>query len=464
MTAAGSQNHIAIVISAEDRASKKVQTLAQSLRRNLGASLRSAALSMISFTAVLSAVGLSITGVAMMVKNWIGEVRDSNRAMAIMQTRLELSGHSADRAAAAIERYRNNLSRTAQAALPGLSAAVADFVASLGQGGLKDLIGQGEILAKMFGVDLTTAVEALGQAYKFGNFAEFNKITGLQIQSLEELERAVALMAKNYEASLTPLEKMWMSFTGALGKMGDALITFVNEKMQLLIDVFSPLLAAWQEKDWVEFAFVGARIAQAIFLGLMQWVLGDEAIKFIQSMFQLNLMGVLKGIGKFLAWVGTSIANMIANAILAFVLGPFVILFGDTIKEALGTFLGNVLPKFFQGGYEMAKNLAQGLVDGLKRFLQQAADTAINWVNEIIAKLNQAPFVNIPKVGGISLGPAPVFSNDRVPTATPQPTSGLMANQTITIPVNIGNRKIETIILEVLNGQVRVREPGLGMV
>jgi hypothetical protein len=104
----------------------------------------------------------------------------------------------------------------------------------------------------------------------------------------------------------------------------------------------------------------------------------------------------------------------------------------------------------------------------MRQFLQTAATTAIGWINAIINAVNQGlrrlGLPTIPNVGGVNLGAAPVLSGGPGTQQPPAPgrAAGMEAMQ-ITIPVHIGERKIDTIVVDVMNRTLRARQPGLGI-
>ena len=206
-TAAGGEN-IAIVIVAEDRATRKIKQVGDSLRKNLGSSVRSAALSMISFTAILSGVGVSVTALLVIAKKFVGEIQKTNRAAALLGLQFRQMGFDADRASSAVGSLRDNLSRTAVQAAAGADRELKLFLATLTEVSLVDLDKMAEQMHRAFGKDQEKSFIAVAEAAnKF--MKPLNDLLGTDFKDFKEAQVGVQERFENWLAMRTALERMW---------------------------------------------------------------------------------------------------------------------------------------------------------------------------------------------------------------------------------------------------------------
>lgn len=497
MTTAGGNQHIGITIEAQDRASRTIQNVGQSLRKNLGSSVKSAGLSMLSFTSILSAVGLSITGLIVLTKNWIGSIRDSNRSLAIMQTRLELSGFSADRTAAAVERLRNNLSRATTAALPGFTKATQDFILSLGGPALKQLDELGKKTVEAFGGTQKQAIEAISQALQ-GNFDALNKLTGLNLKHIDEVVPALEKAHKNWLESLTPvdevirtLKKNWgetMAFIleqankvlgrdlpGVLEGIGNIIGTFfqlpnlgtdLRKSIEEGIKFVKDNLFGGDEGN-EDMQGIGRSIGLEMVLGLLKWFIGDQATELVRLAWLGNWEAMKEELSKIVPGWGGEVGTWIRDGLIKFIVGDT---FGQKIIDALESESG--LAGTIRGWAERAGILGQGIGRGIGNGIITALESAINlatgfindWISETVAKINSIPGVpnfRAPQIERVSIPrlTAPVTLTPHRQGAGPIPFGAV--GQPLTI--NMNGRQVATAIIEVLNGEIRVRQPGLGI-
>ena len=471
MTTTGGSSHIGIVIEAQDKVSGPVNKIGQSLRKNLGTSLKSAGLSMLSFTSLLGGIGLSLTALIVVFRKWVSEVRNANRSIAVMATRLEVAGFSADRTAAAMERLRSNLSRTAIAALPGLTEAAADFILSLGGPALKDFTDQARILSQVYGVDMKKAMEVLAQAYQ-GNFTEFNKITRAQITSAEEVLPLLTKAYKNFTNELTMGERVWRVF----GQIMRNLFVDKNQVIEWALvfgdagDVigafFDTLFGRNDKKDDEAIQRINDA-AKSWALGLLksfaEFLLGEEAVKIIQEALQGNWAAAWKILREdVLGWGELTWSTALEGA-AKWLKDNLFSWVQDNLIEPLGRIIEAKKSQFMDMGRSIATHLGNGIMDFLQGVLDSVAAQITSWIASVVSQLNRLPFVNVT---------APTITGPRLPRFTapvPTPPGSIHGGNVLgpdppqALIVNLNGREVGRAMLEVLDGQLRTREPGLSL-
>jgi len=491
MTTAGSRQHISIVVEAQDRASRKVKSIGDSIRKNLGGSMRSAALSMISFTSILSAVGLSITGVTVILKKWFGDIQKANRAVALMGVQLRVAGFSTDRANASIERFRDNLSRAALQALPGMDEQLKVMLATMGEGSLKEMDTYAKKLDDVTDIKFEDAFRALAEA-QAGNVKTMNDL-GIAGDDYAEILKNIDEIEKEVLENETALEKMWRNIQDAFSEAVDNMIESANrllgdegipgiilgmidligemtgvtglgEKMRKNIEDSIDFVVAFftsEEGQQSRFSEMGQNFATQIVMGLFGWLIGDTAIELVELAWQGNWNGVWALLKKEAPGWGKDLAFKAGEGFLNYILGPLMDL-SLTAWEFMGSAMESLWNDAKNWGWDLGASIGNGLIGAIEWAINQAVGFINDFLAEAESLLNSVPGVNVDlgRVGGISIPRIPPREGTAniLPQATP-----VTATQSAPLILNVNGREFARATIEVMDGQMRLRQPGLGI-
>lgn len=477
-TSAGSEN-IAIVIQAEDRASRKIKQVGDSLRKNLGGSVRSAALSMISFTSILSGVGLSITALIVVAKKFVGEIIKTNRAAALIGTQFRLMGFSVDRASSAVSRLRENLSRAALQGFATLDEETRKYIASLGDPGLKNLDDLTNMLSEL--ADISKKQAFIDLAKFFAGDTEALKKYNLTVETAVELDRELRRGFQDMLDNQTALERFWRALKNAASQAMRSMVDDVNDAFgdrgivgivrgslniigvafgsaglgDRMAEQMTAVMNAIKNFDLGTVVAKGREIGQRLVLAFWSGVVRNfnlvkSAIETALDMSIAALIPTLLEQGKRMAiWIWSGFKSLLGGALNL----------GRVIMGALR------LPNLFQQGVGLARGLAQGMLNGLRSNLQTVATFLVNRTNDLIGRINRAipRRFELPRVGRITIPRAPQMGGGQfqrhqqgagplqfVPNGFSQPIS-----------IQMNGREVARVVAEVLDGQLRIRQPGL---
>jgi hypothetical protein len=516
-----------IVIEAQDRATGVLQRVSNSLRSTLGTQLRSTIISMVSFSAILGAVGLSISGLVMLFRNWHGELVKTNQAVSRLSLQFKLSGMSVDRADAAINRLRESLSRASLQALPEMDAAIRDNLLSLTPEMRQELDAVAKQMEEMgIGTHAQNFI-ALAEAAA-GNFKPLQEL-GFEVDNLRKFFEEHNLAYKEFLENKTPLEKMWDGIKSRWSAAIDGLIGSINKlldpsswvtRLEGFLNIFglafgqmnlgtrireqiTTAIRFLRDFDYAGVIEFGRNLGIQISLGLLTWLIGESSVEILK----LAIKSLLKqstdndDTDKETAKAGQSLTDRIINAVILGLEGTPLDVIAQLLKW-VQTIRDNASQGFFDAGWELAKKMGEGLRNGALKFLQAAINDAVKWVNRIITVINigrrlagNQPIDYIPGVRltsdenfdtpapGVTVptptpqkGPEPPGTIPQrgyvpppvgipiptpIPRRTPDPLAANYGN--IVIPVYIGDRKVDTIVVDALNRQVRSRAPGLSI-
>ena len=422
MTTAGGGENIAIVIAAEDRASRKIKQVGDSLRKNLGTSIRSAALSMISFTAILSGVGLSITALIGVAKKFVGDIIKTNRAAAVLGLRFRQMGFDAERASSAVSNLRDNLSRGMVQSLRELSDEALALFESFSPESIKDIEKYVKILANAWKVDQKQALKDYMEL-QMGN-TEALRQYGLAGLPVIEVNKELDRVQQDILDNQTPLEKMWIALKTAASAAMHEMLADVNDvfgdngivgiirgalnligagfgKARLgdrMVEEVTKMVNAVKKFDLGAIVEWAENLAKSIIGGIGSFLTAsvDKVTGFVQT-----LIGLALNIGSWLKEKGQAVAGWIVDGLkwlsgtdavgkleswlklaiaLATTIGSWLKERGeavagsllDGIKGLIGKGLNVArwisealhLPDLFQRGVDLARGLAQGLLNG----------------------------------------------------------------------------------------------------
>ena len=498
-TAAGSGGQVGIVIEAVDRATRVIRNVSQSLRRQLGSAARSAMFSMLSFTSVLGAAGLSIYALTRRLTDLFKDIQATNRAAALLGTQFRLAGFSIDRADAAVARLRENLSRTALQALPGLDQASREFLAGLGPESLRELDAYAVKLSEITGVERQAAFKALVELVQ-GNRTEMEKLgiaAGDYETALREIDQAHQDLLKNE----TALETLWRNIKNNFSRVVDDMVEDANRLLgdegwagvaESIGNILGGITGApnlgtmmrediekarlfLEEFSWEEWQETGKRIATQMAIGFLIWLLGEDAVKIIQLAWHGNWNAVWEKLKPESETWGRDLATAIRDGLIKFILGDT---FGKWVIDALnseGGLMGKLKGLWPEGG-NWGKNLGIAIINGLIGAIEWGINRAVGKINEWIQRvedvLNRIPGMNfnLGRVGGIAI-PRMSLEPDTGPELGPggHPLLGLSSNRgqgmnaQAPLSIQMSGREVARVVVEVMNGELRIRQPGLGI-
>ena len=504
-----------MVMEADDRASAKVEQLGQRLKATFGAQLKSAAISLISFTSILSVMGLSIFSLIDKLKTTFEDIQKTNRAAALLGIQFRLAGFSADRAASAVGSLRENLSRTSLQALPGLDQALQQFLMGLGPASLRELETFAEKLSDISGVPQQEAFQALAEAAA-GNMEPLEKM-GIFAGDYAEALKEIELGHKDWVDSLTPVEsairklkvawdETWVAIQNSpVAEAGVALATNFLNALQLQLEKgFVAMLLTFNPGELIAKAMIlsiagidWSRIVKSFQDGLTRFFFGEvesgtgnrsesglsrlmkmfvaliiggfsteltseESVKGVRLAWEINWALVWEKLKKIVPDWGKDIGIAIRDGLTKFLLGRF---FGSLVVDALDSEEGlkGKLEKLWANAKNWGKGIGVAIGNGLIGALEGAINWAVRfvqrWINNVVSRLNSIPGVSIsaPSIPGISI--------PRLDLQPPIPGQRQGSGQTTSVPIiiQVGDREVRRVVMDVLNGEVRVRTPGLAM-
>lgn len=512
MTTAASGGQVSIVIEAVDRASRVIRNVSTSLRRQLASSVRSAAFSMLSFTTILSAAGIGIYQLVGGIRDLIGDIQATNRAAGLLSTQFRLAGFSADRAAASVGVLRENLSRTSLQALPGMDQALRQFLQSLTPSSVKEIETLAEHLrtAGISGDTFSIALEAAA-----GNYGPLEEALGIGKGTIDDWTEALeagSLAAQEVERNMTPLEKLarevsdrwsdaWSgmadAFNDAFGGnltrrlidnlrqswdqtmketemiFGTSLIEAIQGAIRFVSDFFSggEVEAGTGNVSDSPFSRMGKTFASQIVMGLVTWLIGEDAVKVLQLAWQGQWGEIWKKLEKIVTGWGEDIGRTIRDGLIKFILGER---FGQLIVNALdseGGLMGalkSLWPSGENWGQRLGAAIGNGLIGAIETTINHVSDMINDWIERVESVLNAIPGVSVTlgRVGGIHIPRISIAPETRGQNLQP-PIPGQHLNSSgpnqIVIPVMVGGRQLDTIVVDVLNRSVRKYQPGLGI-
>ena len=495
MTSARS-NDVNFTISARDRASPVLQRVGQNVGRVQGSvvsmagslgTLSSATSGVLgpmgSLVTSMGVLGAAITGVGLGISLGINhlrgmreEAKKTAEATEGLRNRLLLSGFSADNAAASVDELRDSLSRTAFQALPALDFEMQGFIANLDLAS-KTRFGDLVDILEGLGISETAAVRAVAEAMQ-GNFTLINQLVPRSITSFEEFVQVMDDL--KVKAVITETDVL-----GSLRRLTTGAELSAEDQATALLDLgrifrdhggeVEGILGALTDAELAEvLAFVEGKQNEAKELGIYEGLYGQN-IDFILGHIQ-------RAIGGQQTYT-TAVRDEVNAAIIEWEkIDPAV---ADEIKKLQGAYLDGIIDlRTFERGIRVILDRAVGDYVSLGDTAVREAQRAVQATNMALAQIRVAranannppnnPFAGV--INRIGSSSSPVLGPDSAPRAPvlpvpplPSPLSsgggarGGAVVQNITIPVHIGEETVDEIVVNVLNRQVSLREPGLGL-
>jgi len=497
---------VTLVVEARDNgASRTITNISQRLKNELGGSVRSAALSMVSLTSLLSVVGVSLTGVIVLTKKWFEGLQETNRAVTSITRELRGMGFSVERANARVSELRNNLNRVTIQALPGLTGGFAEFNALMPIS-QKSIETAAEKLAELVSIDYDTAFGVLNQALK-GNVKPLNDL-GFAAADLAEGIEAIDESFRVLERNKTPLERFGRFVSNAWSDSMQSMIDDTNKLLgddgivgifeglgntllglglgtklrNAITDAINSVVAFFsgggQDTNDIDgqgaetesgFGKLGRIFGSQIVGGLFRWLLGDTAVALITAAWNGNWDLVFATLKDEAPEWGEQLGTAVRDGYIAFVLGP---LFGPLLIDALNSeggikgALERLGPKARDWGHDLGVMIGNGLISAIEAAINLAVGNINDWISSVESILNQIPGVNFNfgRVGGIEiprLAPR-VPPEDIAPPILPPGLQSLNGMQAPLI-LQVNGREFARATISVMDGQMRVTQPGLGI-
>lgn len=501
-------NDVTIVMEAQDRAGAKVRQLGRTLRTDLVGGVASAAKSMFGLTAIISAVGLSITVLIALGKQWFENSQATTRAITSLRREMLTFGFSTERANSTLTDLRNNLTRTTVQALAGLTSGFAEFAALMPSTQVQ--IQEAAVkLAELADIDYKEAFDALNEGLT-GNMQPMADLGFVG----DDLHEVMGQINDDFQFMLdneSELESLWRKLGSAMKGFGEVAATVINEFIEDVDRIFSPdsslseRLVAWfdlagasigipnlgtnligiissaidQVVDFFSggqntneednfgaetqsgFGKLGSIFGSQIVGGLFRFLLGDTAVDVITAAWQGNwdlVWAILKD--KVPEW-GKQIGTAIRDGLINFVLGDS---FGQNFIDALNSEAG--LKGAIAGlagdartwGFDLGVAIGNGLISAIEAAIKIATDFINKWISRVESVLNSIKGVNvslprvdpieIPRLGQQSISQGGGPGRDRM-----QAPLVLMVN----------GREFARATIEVMDRQIRILQPGLGI-
>lgn len=449
-----------MVVEAQDRASHVIKRVGDNIKGAFGSNLKSAIVSLVSFSAILGAVGVSVSTLVTKLRDLFKELQESNRAAAKLQIQMTLTGFSTARATAEVDRLRNALNRTTFAALPGLDAGLRELFTSLGPDS-QERIGELAESLQFLGAEPAEALNILGEAAR-GNYDPLNDFLGLtgkdRIQNWRDAEQAIEDFKTAVIENMTPLERLKFAFVQNLKDDMSTLVDFVNN---VLAGNFKVALQQFVDSDL--FHLVGRSMSVGIVIGMLEFLLGDTTTTLLRLAFTGQWAKLWQQLKEDVKGWATSLGTWFIDGLTNFILGlPFI---GPFIQALLS--IGKLVQDIKADASNWGGLIAEFIVNGLIGFLESQVNRVVgyiqSWINRVVGALNAVPGVNIqaPTIPGLSI-PRASFVPEQ-PEVTRGGSSSFRGGPPIhnDVVVYVGNKQVDALVYDAMNRGIRARAPGL---
>lgn len=450
-----------IILNAEarDRASAtmdKVGLSIQGVQKNALAAART----FLNFSTIASAVGLSSSALIATFRGMMGEMQEANRAAVNLESRMRLMGFSTQAATSAVDSFRNSLSRTTFTSLRGMSNETARLIGLMDEDMRQSVADMTQQLEDL-GFDGQEAFKAVTEAIT-GNMGPLNEL-GVDADTYGEAVQKVNERHQEWKDDLAILPGLMENLSNVeIFKPGGFLEQVASGDFGDTI-----LEAAGKILDWLGQGLSDG--AGAIGSLLMDTVLspfsgGDNGAA---GSGQMSIAGAVGGLlGNVLGGVVDGIPGLMTSI-------------RDKVREAFDSTVGawweetsTGLKDFWMDTWDDIAAFPGKLVDRVKTGAISIFNGAIDVINWGIEQLNKLS-IDLPDfLGGGTLGfnidPLRHIGDDR--SLGGLDASGLrglppagIGPQNITIPIHIGDRKVDEVVVDAMDRQQRLREPGLGL-
>lgn len=219
--------HLQIVLEARDLARAELQKTEAELRKlglttkQTGAQMSNASdisqrwgsnmgrtlLSMVSFGSILGVVGLSAGSLSAALYGLLRRQEEISKASTHMHNQLLLAGFSVERTQQTIDDLRISLNRTAFSALPGTTAEVRNLLAEMGTDARQQVGEMADKLTRL-GVDPKEALAAATLAMQ-GDFTKLGEAMGTTVKDWQDGTNKINAAIKNMKEEPGFLGNIW---------------------------------------------------------------------------------------------------------------------------------------------------------------------------------------------------------------------------------------------------------------
>ena len=488
-------NEVAIVVSAQDRATRTLQRISRSLQQDLGRQLRRTMLQMISFGGVAGALGFSVAALGQRVQKSIRDMMETRRAVALLGLQLRQAGFSSDAASKAIQGLRNNVSRLTVQALPGVDAALRQFFITLSPASRALIDEMTDALVKLAGFDRDKAL-AIALEAAAGNMEPFNKELLGGKTGATDFAEALRLLREG----LVELDKQKTVGERIGESIRNAFTTLASIDLGgRILDQWGPAIVSAMDQLVL---MANRALATAFIAGWEVFLSGAEATgRFIQSVIGWVFNG-LAALPEWLKAQGTWLAQTIWGGISTFFTQTLPGFFTATVKGAIQT-AWDALPEWMQergkdlgrwvgqgftatktwlverameiGGWfveawnslvdtfqGLGKSIVQGIWAGMNSMRQWIWDRVREFIDSVRRAMEGALGIGSPSKVTMEMGRS-MAQGLVMGMQSGIRQTGIARHITQPLELQFGGRTFARAILEVVDDSLRIREPGLGL-
>ena len=488
-------NEVAIVVSAQDRATRTLQRIGRSLQQDLGRQLRRTMLQMISFGGVAGALGFSVAALGQRIQKSIRDMMETRRAVALLGLQLRQAGFSSDAASKAIQGLRNNVSRLTVQALPGVDAALRQFFITLSPASRALIEEMTDALVTLAGFDRDKAL-AIALEAATGNMEPFNEALLGGKTGAKDFSEALRLLRERLielDKEKTVGERIGESIRKAFSSLASI------DLGRRIIDQWGPQVIA----AMAQLALMAiAALAASLIAGWEAFLGGAQAnLRFIQSV----ILWVFNGLAALPEWLkaqGVWLAQTIWGGVSTFFTDTLPELFTATVKGAVQTVWaaltdwmqerGKDLGRWIGQGFTIAgtwlierakevislfsapwlasikdfegigKAIVQGIWDGMNSLRQWIWERVREFIDSVRRAMEGALGIGSPSRVTMEMGKS-MAQGLVMGMQSGIRQGGVSRHITQPLELQIGGRSFGRAILEVVDDSLRLREPGLGL-
>ena len=512
-------NDVSVTITGKDRLSPVLQNARKNMGRmqssvvSMGSSMQALGSQtsgvlgpMVGLVGGMGALGVVVTGVGLglsiginKLKAWRAEQKKTAQSAEQFRNKLMLSGFSADNARSAVDELRGSLGRLAFQALPGLDFEMQGFIASMDAATETRFIGLVQQLIDM-GVPAAAALAAIGEAMQ-GNFGPISKLLQRPISSFAEFAEAMHSLAVGAVVLETGVLK-------SLRALADGTADTTDKQLDALINIEK----AFRENEGA-IEGIRAQLTDTERRQLQSFFpMGKEKgsiLRLAENVYRINVDSIIGHIDRASAGEeGYTAAVQLEHEARIKEIEKVSPVLAQAIRDAAREYGKDqfnlaVLRAVTKIEFDRIKAEQTGWVDSLETETQRAEGflsrltIALGQARATAAEIAAAQGASrVPSSSSAVPRPTPVAVPDPrvVPRPVPQPRQhgavvmrpeiarigevpeaivplsrlpGLVGqiggNGHTTVIVKIGERVIHDMVIEVLNDEVSLREPSLGL-
>ena len=450
----------------------------------------------------MGVIGLAVTGVGLGLsiginrfKAWREEQKKVSQSSENLRNRLMLSGFSADAATSSVDELRSSLGRLAFQALPGVDFEMQGFIANMDTATkirFGELVGSLEAL----GIKGTAGINAIAEAMQ-GNFGPISKLTGQQITNMEEFAAVMSTTADKAAFASGDIGKALSAIAsgeGTLEERTTALVAVIRSNLPEASRFFEEHGAAvarvlsamtGEEKQYVIDALTNAierkGMSAAQTADLLTAQAADKAILLLRSIDERthtdDLAVEIEARIKEIEKVAPATAAELAKALNLYKLDKMGLRILRSVTETEYNRIQGIQAGWIdslQSDTERAVGLLAQIEEALRRArsaasgIESAASRAESAAARLRAVGGRVNRVVVPRPAPQQVsfadrqqaGRRAAFQAETLRRAGDQ--SGVIVTPP-TVIVKIGDREVRDVVVTVLNDEVSLREPSLGL-